>query len=161
MNKKGHVLNGVLLGIGLGILLEPTGDESTLLMIIEVTVPVMLGALFPDIDTAFGRHRKTLHNLPMLAGFIAFPFVFDGNLQYVWVGVLTHYVLDIAGSKRGLALLYPWDREFSLPTGVATSSDYATTVTILITVVELVIAGAIIFELPQEALEIVRTQLGI
>lgn len=160
MNKRGHVLNGLLLGIGIGVLLEPAGDESTLLSVIAVTVPVTLGALFPDIDTAFGRHRKTLHNLPLLVGFIAFPIAFD-NLQYVWIGVLTHYILDLAGSKRGLALLYPWDREFALPFGVATSSDYTDIVTVIITVVELAIAAAIIFELPQEALEIVRTEVGI
>jgi len=84
-----------------------------------------LGALFPDVDTAFGKHRKTLHNLPILIGFVAFPFVF-GNLEYVWIGVLTHYVLDIAGSKRGIALFYPlWKEEFGLPIGVAVSSKNA------------------------------------
>lgn len=160
MNKKDHVLNGVLLGIGVGILLEPAGDEQTLLSVIAVSVPVTLGALFPDIDTAFGRHRKTLHNLPLLAGFVAFPYAF-GNLQYVWIGILTHYVLDLIGSKRGLALLYPWDREFSLPFGVTTSSDYATLVTVLITLLELAVAAAIVFELPQEAFELLRAEIGV
>jgi membrane-bound metal-dependent hydrolase YbcI (DUF457 family) len=138
MNKKGHVLNAALLSIGLGYVLEPAGDETTFLRMLEVGVPVILGALFPDVDTAFGKHRKTLHNIPILLGFLAYPFVFDGNLQYVWLGVLTHYVLDALGSKRGIALFYPfWKAEFGSPTGVTTSSDRATLVTIIVTAVEI------------------------
>jgi membrane-bound metal-dependent hydrolase YbcI (DUF457 family) len=138
MNKKGHVLNAALLSIGLGYVLEPAGDETTFLRMLEVGVPVILGALFPDVDTAFGKHRKTLHNIPILLGFLAYPLVFDGNLQYVWLGVLTHYVLDALGSKRGIALFYPfWKAEFGSPTGVTTSSDRATLVTIIVTAVEI------------------------
>ncbi len=145
MNKKGHVLNAVLLSIGLGYVLEPTGDETTFLRMLEVGVPVILGALFPDVDTAFGKHRKTLHNLPILIGFVAYPLVFDGNLQFVWLGVLTHYVLDVLGSKRGIALFYPlWDEEFGSPTGVTTSSDRATLVTVVVTTFEVAaIAGLV------------------
>ncbi|WP_299263090.1 metal-dependent hydrolase [Halorientalis sp.] len=163
MNKEGHVLNAVLLGIGLGYVLEPAGDVATLRTIAEVTIPVTLGALFPDVDTAFGRHRKTLHNFLVLGVFLAYPFVFD-NLQFVWLGVLTHYILDLAGSKRGLALLYPWDREFRLPMGVSTSSDYASLVTLLITGFELLIAGSLVFYapsyVPQELIEHGTTALG-
>jgi membrane-bound metal-dependent hydrolase YbcI (DUF457 family) len=106
---------------------------------------VTLGALFPDVDTAFGRHRKTLHNLPVLAFFVAYPLAFGGNLQYVWVGILTHYVLDVFGSKRGIALFYPLsDAEFGSPTGVTTSSKHADLVTVVITVVEVgVFAGGL------------------
>ncbi len=145
MNKKGHVLNAVLLSIGLGYVLEPAGDETTFLRMLEVGVPVVLGALFPDVDTAFGKHRKTLHNLPILIGFMAYPLVFDGNLQFVWLGVLTHYVLDVLGSKRGIALFYPfWDEEFGSPTGVTTSSDRATLVTVIVTAFEVgAIAGIV------------------
>lgn len=161
MNKHGHVLNAVLLSIGLGYLLEPAGDERTFVMIIAVGVPVTLGALFPDVDTAFGSHRKTLHNLPILAAFVAFPYVFE-NLQYVWIGVLTHYALDLAGSKRGIALFYPLSKtEYSLPFGVPVSSDYATAVTVIITAVELVIAAAIIYDVPQLALQQGLQALGI
>jgi membrane-bound metal-dependent hydrolase YbcI (DUF457 family) len=151
MNKEGHVLNAALLAVGLGVVLsvDPTAgpivDESaadtalaTATTVAELSLPVVLGALFPDVDTAFGRHRKTLHNLPVLALFVAFPYVF-GNLQFVWIGVATHYVLDLVGSKRGIALFYPLSpREYDLPTGVATSSKWANPVTFLVTGVELV-----------------------
>lgn len=148
MNKKGHVLNGVLLGIGLGYVLEPAGDVATFRTIAEVIVPVTLGALFPDVDTAFGRHRKTFHNLPMLALVAAYPIYF-GNLHYVWLGVLTHYALDMVGSKRGIALFYPFSpREYGFPTGVSTNSNYADAVTLLVTAVELVVAAAVLHLAP-------------
>lgn len=151
MNKDGHVLNAALLAVGLGVVLsvDPTSgpilDDSvadTLLgagrMVVELSLPVVLGALFPDVDTAFGRHRKTLHNLPVLALFVGFPLVF-GNLEYVWIGVATHYLLDMVGSKRGIALFYPVSpTEYDLPTGVATSSKWATLVTVVVTAFELV-----------------------
>jgi hypothetical protein len=103
---------------------------------VAVTVPVTLGALFPDIDTAFGSHRKTFHNLLILGGFVTFPLVFD-NLQYVWIGVLTHYVLDVAGTTRGIALFYPFGRECDLPIGIPVTSRFALAVTLSITAVEL------------------------
>ncbi|ELK53016.1 MULTISPECIES: metal-dependent hydrolase [Haloferax] len=151
MNKKGHVLNAILLALGLGVILtvdprsfEPTMDSAFLLAqkIGQLSLPVVLGALFPDVDTAFGKHRKTLHNLPVLVIFLAFPLVFD-NLQFVWIGVATHYVLDMVGSKRGIALFYPLSpQEYDLPTGVATSSKHADAVTVVVTVAELgVLAG--------------------
>ena len=142
MNKEGHVLNAVLLGVGLGFVLEPSATVETLRTVAAVTVPVTLGALLPDVDTAFGTHRKTLHNLPVLAVFLAFPVVF-GNLAYVWIGVLTHYVLDLVGSRRGLAFFYPWDREFSLPVGVRTDGKYAELVTVLVTGLELALFAAV------------------
>ncbi|MFB1062328.1 metal-dependent hydrolase [Natrinema sp. H-ect4] len=161
MNKKGHVLNAVLLSIGLGYLLEPAGDMETFRTIVMIGVPVTLGALFPDVDTAFGKHRKTLHNLPILIGFVAFPFVF-GNLEYVWIGVLTHYVLDIAGSKRGIALFYPlWKEEFGLPIGVAVSSKRADLMMVLVTVGELALAAALVFEVPRWGFEMGRQLLGL
>lgn len=151
MNKEGHVLNAVLLSIGLGYILEPSGDVPTFVTIAELSVPVVLGALFPDVDTAFGKHRKTLHNLPVLALFLAYPLVFD-NLHYVWVGVATHYVLDLLGSKRGIALFYPWSREFDLPVGVAVSSKWAGAVTVAITLVELGLLVAVhYFAVPLDA----------
>ncbi|WP_410765459.1 metal-dependent hydrolase [Haloferax sp. DFSO60] len=151
MNKKGHVLNAILLALGLGLILtvdprnfQPTTDSLFALAenIGRLSLPVVLGALFPDVDTAFGKHRKTLHNLPVLAIFLAFPLIFD-NLNYVWIGVATHYVLDMVGSKRGIALFYPLSpQEYDLPTGVATSSKHADIVTVVITVAELaVLAG--------------------
>ncbi|MFC7077423.1 metal-dependent hydrolase [Haloarcula halophila] len=150
MNKRGHVLNAVLLSIGLGYVLDPSGDISTFATMAEVFLPVVLGALFPDVDTAFGRHRKTLHNLPVLAIFLAHPIYHAGNLQWVWLGVLTHYVLDYLGSKRGLALFYPLsDQEYAFPWGVATTSDWAERVTVAITVIELLIIAALVHVLPQ------------
>jgi len=137
MNKRGHVLNALLLALGLGFVIEPGLDMATARTTAQITVPIVLGALFPDVDTAFGRHRKTLHSLPLLAVFLAYPIVF-GNLQYVWIGVLTHYVLDVVGSRRGIALFHPLsDTEYGLPTGVTTSSKYADLVTVIITALEL------------------------
>ncbi|MCL9814781.1 metal-dependent hydrolase [Natranaeroarchaeum aerophilus] len=162
MNKKGHVLNAVFLSIGLAYLLEPAGDETTFITMVAVGIPVTLGALFPDVDTDFGKHRKTLHNLPILALFVAFPYFFDGNLQYVWIGVLTHYVLDIAGSKRGIALFYPiWKKEFGLPVGVAVSSNRSTLMTVVVTLAELVVAAVIIYDVPLMALDAARSSIGV
>ena len=152
MNKKGHVLNAILLALGLGVILsvdprtfQPNSVEDVLFVgqkIGQLSLPIILGALFPDVDTAFGKHRKTLHNLPVLVAFLVFPLVFD-NLYFVWIGVATHYVLDMVGSKRGIALFYPLSpQEYDLPTGVATSSKYADAVTLVVTVAELgVLAG--------------------
>ena len=151
MNKKGHVLNAVLLGVGLGVILtvepttRPTADlvVEALSRVVELSVPVTLGALFPDVDTAFGKHRKTLHNLPVLGVFVAFPLVF-GNLQFVWVGIATHYVLDVVGSRRGIALFYPLSKtEYGFPSGVTTSSRYADGVTVVVTAVELGVLAAV------------------
>ena len=144
MNRKEHVLNAALLSIGLGYVLLPSGDTETFVKIAELSVPVVLGALFPDVDTAFGKHRKTLHNLPVLALFYVYPLYFD-NLQFVWIGVLTHYALDMLGSKRGLALFYPYEKEYGAPFGVPVSSSYATGVTLAVTAVELVLAILIVY----------------
>jgi len=149
MNKRGHVLNAALLSIGLGYVLQPSGDVETFVTIAEVSVPVILGALFPDVDTAFGRHRKTLHNLPVLAIIAAYPLYF-GNLDWVWLGVVTHYALDYFGSRRGIALFYPlWDKEFGSPTGVTTTSDYAEIVTVAVTAFEIAVAIALVHVLPR------------
>ncbi|WP_311173175.1 metal-dependent hydrolase [Halobellus ordinarius] len=188
MNKDGHILNGALLAIGLGVILAidpmagpvfagPDGNVTVstvlpvvtgvALMIVELSVPVTLGALAPDIDTAFGRHRKTLHNLPMLGIFIAFPYLF-GNLQFVWIGVATHYLLDMVGSKRGIALFYPLSSaEYQVPTGVATSSEWATRVTVLVTMLELAVLAAVhnyVFALDTsltQAAGMFRTVIGV
>ncbi|WP_255191325.1 metal-dependent hydrolase [Natronobeatus ordinarius] len=161
MNKRGHVLNAVLLSVGLGLLLEPSLDLKTLETIVAITIPVTLGALFPDVDTDFGRHRKTLHNLPVLVAFLAFPYYFE-NLQYVWIGVLTHFVLDVAGSRRGIALFYPLSpTEYNLPFGVPVSSSKADLVTVLVTAGEILIAAAIIYEVPQWGFEMSRQAIGI
>jgi len=137
MNKRGHVLNAILLAIGVGFVLEPSVTLATAEKIAQVSVPLVLGALFPDVDTAFGRHRKTLHSLPVLGVFLAYPVLF-GNLYFVWAGVLSHYVLDMAGSRRGIALFHPLsDREFGVPAGVTTSSKYATLVTVVITALQI------------------------
>lgn len=136
MNEREHILNAALLAIGLGYVLEPAGDLRTLEQIAIVFIPVVLGALFPDVDTHYGKHRKALHNLPVLAIFLAYPY-YLGNLQWVWLGVITHYVLDVVGSTRGIALFYPLlSTEFGLPVGVTTDSRWAPLVTVVITVLE-------------------------
>lgn len=153
MNKRGHVINAALLAIGVGYILEPSGDVETFETIATVGLPIVLGAMLPDIDTAFGKHRKTLHNLPLIVALYFWPEWF-GTMHYVWMGVLTHYVLDVMGSKRGIALFYPLtDREFGLPIGVSTSSKYADVMTLLVTAVELAAVFAIVhYELPVQDL---------
>lgn len=89
MNKRGHVLNAVLLSVGLGYILHPAGNAETFGTIVEIGAPVTLSALFLDDDTEFGRHRRSLHILPVLAGIYAFS-QSVGNLQFVWIGVLLH-----------------------------------------------------------------------
>ena len=161
MNKRDHVMNALLLGAGLGYLVEPGGGEETAVAMLEIGVPLLLGALVPDIDTVMGTHRKTLHNLWLLVGFAAFPFYF-GNLQYVWIGVLTHYVLDVAGNTRGIALFYPiLDREFGLPIGVPANSRVADIVTLLITAAELVIAAGIVYLIQEGYDEAAMATLGL
>lgn len=160
MNKRDHVMNAILLGIGLGCLIEPSGDAEMMRAIFMITVPVLLGAMVPDIDAVMGRHRKTLHNLPLLAAFAAFPFYF-GNLHYVWIGVFTHYFLDVAGSKRGIALFYPLlDREYRLPIGVPVKSRSADLMTLAITALELLIAAVVLYALQTEGIEITAQSLG-
>ena len=147
MDKRGHVLNAVLLAVALGFVLEPAGDVATFRTVAAVFVPLVLGALFPDVDTHFGKHRKTLHNLPVLAIVVAYPVVF-GNLHWVWLGVLTHYVLDILGTTRGIALFYPlWDEEFGAPIGVPVSSDYASVMMLAVTAFEVVLAVGVVYVL--------------
>ncbi|WP_254863782.1 metal-dependent hydrolase [Halovivax gelatinilyticus] len=161
MNKRDHVMNAVLLGVGLGALIEPSGGEETARAILTIGVPVLLGALVPDIDTVMGRHRKTLHNLPVLVGFLAFPYAF-GNLAYVWIGVLTHYVLDVAGNTRGIALFYPLlGREYGLPVGVPANSRSADIVTLVITAVQLAVAAVAIYGIDEGWIEAARPVLGI
>ncbi|MDL0138024.1 metal-dependent hydrolase [Halobacterium salinarum] len=148
MNKGDHVLNGILLAVGLGFVTHPDGSVRTLETIAATLIPVVLGTLFPDVDTDFGKHRKTLHNLPVLAVLYAFPF-YTGNLTWVWVGVASHYVLDVVGSKRGIALFYPLSSaEYGLPVGVTTSSKWASTATVLITVLEVGVIAVLIRVVP-------------
>lgn len=161
MNKGDHVLNGVLLAVGTGVLLGiapsvgvgatertlPTAPADALfavgLLVAEFFVPVVLGALFPDVDTAFGKHRKSLHNVFVVAVFVAYPLAFD-NLHFVWLGVVSHLLLDVAGSARGVAFFYPLtSQEWNLPGGVPTSSGYATPLTVAITLVELGLMAAV------------------
>lgn len=153
MNKKGHVLNAVALSAGLAYLAYPALDVTTLRTTIAIAVPVTLGALIPDIDTAFGTHRKTLHNLPTLVCIFVYPLYFN-NLRFVWIGVATHYALDLLGSKRGIALFYPLDRaEFDLPVGVPARSRYAGGVMVLITGFELAIAALFVYDVPRRLVE--------
>ena len=161
MNKKGHVLNAVVLSAGLAYLAYPAGDFTTLRAAVAIAVPVTLGALIPDVDTAFGTHRKTLHNLPTLGLFFVYPLYFD-NLRFVWIGVATHYVLDLLGSKRGIALFYPLDSaEFDVPVGVSARSRYAGGVMLFITTVELALAAALVYDIPQQLLESVLRASGL
>lgn len=144
MRERGHVINAVLLGVGIGVLLEPSLTVDTLRSVVEVGVPVVLGALLPDVDTSFGAHRVHGHNLLVLGAVLAFPYVF-GNLAWVWLGVVTHYVLDLLGNVRGMALFYPVSRSFyDVPVGVNVDSPLADVVTLVVTGVELAAVAAVI-----------------
>ncbi|MFC7141716.1 metal-dependent hydrolase [Halosimplex aquaticum] len=148
MNKRGHVLNAVFLAVGLGFILEPAGDAATFRTVAAVFVPLVLGALFPDVDTHFGKHRKTLHNLFVLGIVAAYP-VYFSNLHWVWLGVLSHYVLDVLGTTRGIALFYPlWDEEFGAPVGVPVSSDFSDAMMLAVTAFELTVAAGLVYVLP-------------
>ena len=143
MNKRGHLVNAALLSVGLAVLFGGGTALPTLEALLVVGVPVTLGALIPDIDTAVGSHRKTFHNLLTLGVFAAFPIVF-GNLQYVWIGVATHYVLDLLGANRGMALFYPWPEEYDVPVGVNVDSPWADVVTLIVTGVELAVVWVVL-----------------
>lgn len=143
-------MNAVLLSIGLGYVLEPGVTIETARMMVELLLPVTLGALFPDVDTAFGKHRKTLHNLLVLGIFAAWP-LYVGNLNYVWIGITTHYILDVVGSTRGIALFYPLSKtEYNLPVGIPVSSSKSDLVTILVTIAEVgTFAGVLFYVVPE------------
>jgi len=67
---------------------------------------VFAGALLPDLDYAF-EHRKLLHNIffAALVFLLSFP---------VWVGVVSHLLLDLL-TRAGVALLWPLSsRRFGL-----------------------------------------------
>jgi hypothetical protein len=161
MRERGHVVNAVALGVGIGVLLEPSMTVATLWSVLAVAVPVTLGALLPDVDTSFGDHRVHGHNLLVLGSVLAFPFVF-GNLAWVWLGVLTHYVLDVFGSKRGIALFYPLSsEEFNLPIGVATSSKWADVMMLSVTAFEITCAAGILYLLPPEVLQTASQAIGL
>ena len=142
MNEREHVLNAVLLSVGIAVILRGELAFPPTKALLAVGVPVTLGALFPDIDTAFGTHRKTFHNLATFGAFLAFPVVF-GNLHYVWIGVATHYVLDLLGNVRGMALFYPWPEEYDVPVGVNVDSPWADAVTLAVTGFELAVIWAV------------------
>lgn len=144
MNRREHVLNATLLAVGIGALLEPAVHVATVGVVVALLIPLVLGALFPDVDVSFGDHRKTFHNLPVLGIFFAWPTLF-GNLRYVWLGVLTHYVLDMLGTERGIAAFYPWEREFEVPVGVPVDSRWVIPVTLVITGIELAAVGALLY----------------
>jgi len=144
MRERGHVINAVCLGVGTGVLLDPSMTVGTLRSVLGVGVPVVLGALLPDVDTSFGAHRVHGHNLLVLGAVLAFPLIY-GNLGWVWLGVVTHYVLDLLGNVRGMALFYPLTRRFyDVPVGVTVNSPLADVVTVIVTGVELAVIAAIV-----------------
>lgn len=79
-----------------------------------------------------------------MAVFAAFPFVY-GNLQHVWIGVLSHFILDCLGSKRGITLFYPLSTdEWNPRIGVTTDSKYAGVVTVLVTLFEIAVTDMVL-----------------
>lgn len=144
MNERGHVVNAVVISIGVGIILEWSISVGTIVTIAEVTPPILLGALFPDIDTSFGTHRKTFHNVWVLGIAIAFPSLFN-NLHFVWIGITTHYLLDLLGNVKGVAFFYPFGEYYDIPIGVSTSSKWADVVTLAVTTFELGLLAAVVY----------------
>jgi hypothetical protein len=143
MNKREHVVNGALLSVGLSALFTAPVGWETVRFTIEIGVPIMIGTLLPDVDTVVGSHRKTLHNLLFLVIMIGFPIQYN-NLYFVWLGVLSHYVLDMLGNVRGMALLYPYPTEFDVPIGIEANSVWALPITLFITLLEVFIASYIL-----------------
>jgi hypothetical protein len=143
MNEKGHVLNAILSAVGVGVILEPGLSPRTAEAVAMVTPPIVLGALFPDLDTTFGTHRKTFHNVWVLAIAVAFPHVF-GNLRFVWIGIGTHYVLDLLGNRKGMAVFHPLPGFYDLPVGVDVTSRWADVVTLAVTAFELTLLGTLV-----------------
>lgn len=138
MNKRGHVENAGLLALTVALLMADFDLARMPVALAEFGIPIIIGALFPDIDVTFGKHRATFHNLLVLGGFVAFPIVFE-NLYFVWIGVLTHYVLDLLGNVQGMALLYPYPAFYDIPVGVPVNSRWTDIVTVLVTGFEVVI----------------------
>lgn len=143
MNKREHIVNALLLCFGLGFILEGSVSTDAFITIVKITPPVVLGALFPDIDTEFGEHRKTFHNVWVLGIALVFPFLFD-NLHYVWIGIATHYVLDLLGNVTGMGVFYPLPGFYDIPVGVNVDSRWAFVVTLAVTAFELTILAALV-----------------
>lgn len=169
MNKRHHVVNAVLLSIGVSLLLAGPLSIGAFEDIIKVAPPIVLGALFPDLDTAFGDHRKTFHNIWVLGFAVSFPYFF-GNLYYVWIGVLTHYTLDLLGNRYGMGVFYPFPGFYDIPIGVNVDSNWAGVVTLLVTAAELGVVFILVDagmqsqlatpELPVVLLELVTVSSG-
>ena len=94
MQKLTHFVWGVLLSIVLKL----------------DSVPVVLGALLPDLDYRF-EHRKLLHNVFA----IALVSLISGQYWLpMLVGMVSHIVLDMM-TVSGVALLYPLsDKRFRI-----------------------------------------------
>lgn len=169
MNKRDHVVNAVVLSIGVGILLAQPLSMGTFEVVIGVAPPIVLGALLPDLDTAFGDHRKTFHNIWVLGFAVSFPHFF-GNLYYVWIGVLTHYTLDLLGNRSGMGIFYPFPGFYDIPVGVNVDSRWAGLVTLLVTAAELAVVFVLVDagmqsqlatpELPAVLMELVAASSG-
>ena len=90
-----------------------------------------------------------------------------GNLRFVWIGIGTHYLLDLLGNVKGMAVLYPLPGLYDVPVGVDVDSRWADVVTLAVTAFELALLGALVVlghethlagpELPVS----VRTVLGL
>lgn len=67
---------------------------------------------------------------------MSIPFLF-GNLHYGWIGVLTHYTLDILGNRYGMGVVYSLPGFYDIPVGISVDSNWADAVTLLVTAAEL------------------------
>ena len=103
MNRNSHLQMGFIFGVT-AIVLSGISFES-----IPLGLMVFFGSIFPDYDVAYGTHRKTLHNLWVMAAcgsymwFYGFPAV--ANLFFL-LGFLSHLVADSV-TKQGIMPFYP------------------------------------------------------
>ena len=110
------------------------------LVVLAVLLSVMAVMLDPGVLGASGdvlrRSGSAVDGNWVLLAAVGFPALF-GNLHYVWIGILTHYTLDLLGNQYGMGVVYPLPGFYDIPVGVNVDSYWADAVTLLVTAAEL------------------------
>ncbi|MFC6755888.1 MULTISPECIES: metal-dependent hydrolase [Haloarcula] len=134
MNPIDHVINGALVAGAIAFLISPLN--------LLVAVPLgIAGALFPDLDTHVGTHRKTFHNGFLLLFFCIGAVVYP-LFVYFPIGVASHYLLDALCSRRGIAFFYPVSKsEYQSKGGVTVDDDRARMVTVAMSGSEIILVA--------------------
>jgi len=109
-------------------------DVVTVLVWVLVTPLV---AIYPDIDTEFGKHRAAFHNI-YIPVVVTIVFSLAGLVVVVfplWVGYLSHIALDMS-SKVGVKIFWPFSKRAIGGTGkVAPKSFLGHFVTMVVSIV--------------------------